>query len=110
MALQTGLSRRTTDRLLSMLSEFGALTRAAGRVVPGPAETVQAASETLGRRLEALREADAARLQAVERLVASPQCRRRLLENYFGLESADCGECASCRPRERSARRDGQLG
>ena len=110
LALQTGLSRRTTDRLLSMLSEFGALTRSAGRVVPGPAEAVQAASETLGRRLEALREADAARLQAVERLVASPQCRRRLLENYFGLESADCGECASCRPRERNARRDGQLG
>ncbi len=106
LALQTGLSRRTTDRLLSTLADFGALSRQAGRVVWTNAEAVRGAAELLGQRLESLREADSERLAAVERLAQSSQCRRRLLGHYFGLETSNCDVCSACRPRERGARRE----
>lgn len=108
LALQSGLSRRTTERLVLLLSDSGALRRTPDGVrmrVELPA--LIAAGETLAGQLEALRGGDRPRLSAVERLAEGSECRRRAFLRYFGAEAGDsCGLCVACQrsgqPRGRA--------
>lgn len=109
LALQSGLSRRTTDRLLAILTDFGALERSGAQVSRIDLDALDAGVAGLGQRLEAMRRADSERLSALERIAQTQHCRRRQLGHYFGVESPTCGQCSACLPRHAESRTPSHL-
>ena len=108
LALNSGLSRRTSERLVLLLADSGVLRRTPEGVrTVADGKVLSQAAEALARDLERLREGDRARLAAVERLADSSECRRRVFLRYFAGESgAPCGICSTCqrgKPRGRVA-------
>jgi len=106
LALQTGLSRRTCERLIALFVDAGLVRRsAAGLSLLKAGDALQSASAGLATALEALTRADSSRLGAVERYAEANECKRRILAQRFGttLEAA-CGRCVSCRARGTAQR------
>lgn len=106
LALQTGVSRRTSERLLALLLDAGLLRRdAAGIAIENTPAERGPRLEALARALHGLQRDDATRLAAVERYAESSECKRRVLGHYFGrrLES-NCGHCSNCRPHADTQR------
>jgi ATP-dependent DNA helicase RecQ len=97
LALQSGFSRRTSERIVALLVDAGAVRRQ-GKVVEACGSVAELAKrcEELGARLDALRAADRARLGAVERWAEGRECRVRAFAQYFGGELKACGVCAGC--------------
>jgi ATP-dependent DNA helicase RecQ len=108
LALQSGLSRRTTERLVLLFVDSGVLRRTPeGIRILVDLATLASASEALAGQLENLRALDRPRLAAVERLAEGSECRNRAFSRYFGGEARDpCGQCVACqrsgRPRTRA--------
>jgi ATP-dependent DNA helicase RecQ len=98
LALGTGQSRRTTDRLTALLADAGVVSRAAGSVrVLCTASELDEACRRLGAQLYALREQDARRLASVSALAEASECKHSCLSQYLGEgASADCGRCSAC--------------
>lgn len=106
IALQTGMSRRTSERLLALWVDAGIALREKGAIVLESTEAERTQRvESLARVLRELERDDTTRLAAVERYAESNECKRRLLAQYFGrtLEPI-CGRCSSCRPRAAAER------
>jgi ATP-dependent DNA helicase RecQ len=98
LALATGQSRRTTDRLTALLADAGVVTKTGGwvRAAIGASE-LQNACRDLGAKLDALREQDARRLAAVSAFAESPHCKLLELSRYLGVAAeAPCGRCSAC--------------
>ncbi|HET7541676.1 MAG TPA: hypothetical protein VFK05_17500 [Polyangiaceae bacterium] len=98
LALGTGQSRRTTDRLTALLADAGVVSRTAGWVrVLCTASELDEACRRLGARLYALREQDARRLASVGALAEADECKLSCLNQYLGEgASAACGQCSAC--------------
>ena len=98
LALGTGQSRRTTDRLTALLADAGVVSRSAGWVrVLCTATELDEACRRLGAHLYALREQDARRLAAVSAFAEAHECKLSCLSQYLGEGgSADCGRCSAC--------------
>lgn len=99
LALATGQSRRTTDRLTALLADAGAITRTGGWVkVASSASDLVEACRKLGAKLYALREHDGQRLAAVGAFADSTACKIGFLSRYLGQSGASerCGRCSSC--------------
>jgi superfamily II DNA helicase RecQ len=98
LALGTGQSRRTTDRLTALLTDAGVLSRAGGsvRVLCSAAE-LDETCRRVGAQLYALREQDARRLASLGAFAESGECKRSCLSQYLGegLREA-CGQCSAC--------------
>ncbi|MFZ5892118.1 MAG: RecQ family zinc-binding domain-containing protein [Myxococcota bacterium] len=109
LALQTGLSRRTSERFVALFSDAGLVRRdKAGVALLQNGEALHVASAALGAALTELQRGDASRLAAVERYAEATECKRRVLAQYFGASAgAACGHCTSCRARGGSARHAG---
>jgi ATP-dependent DNA helicase RecQ len=106
LALNSGLSRRTSERLVLLLADSGVLRRTPDGVrALADGKALAQAGEALARDLERLREGDRARLTAVERLADSSECRRRaFLRSFAGESGPPCGICSTCqrgKPRGR---------
>ncbi len=100
IAMGTGQSRRTTDRLTALLADAGVVSRTGGWVrVLCPANELMEACRKLGAQLYALREQDGRRLAAVTAFAESTECKLAYLARYFG-EAAEprCGRCDVCSP------------
>ena len=100
LALGTGQSRRTTDRLTALLADAGLIARSAGslRVLCSPAE-LDEGCRRLGAQLYALRERDARRLAAVSAFAESDECKLSCLNQYLGEGASEpCGRCNACVP------------
>jgi len=99
LALATGQSRRTTDRLTALLADAGVLTRTGGwiRVATSASDLIEACRK-LGAKLYALREQDAQRLAAVGAFAESTDCKLAFLTRYLGRTAASerCGRCSAC--------------
>ena len=98
LALATGQSRRTTDRLTALLADAGVVSKTGGwvRAAIGASE-LQDACRDLGAKLDALREQDARRLAAVSAFAESQQCKLLELSRYLGVAAeAPCGRCSAC--------------
>jgi len=99
LALATGQSRRTTDRLTALLADAGVITRTGGwvRVAKSASDLIETC-RTLGAKLYALRERDAERLAAVGAFAESGECKLGFLSRYLGhTEASDrCGRCSAC--------------
>ncbi|MEO7035651.1 MAG: RecQ family zinc-binding domain-containing protein [Polyangiaceae bacterium] len=98
IAMGTGQSRRTTDRLTALLADAGVVSRTGGWVrVLCPANELLEACRRLGTQLYALREQDGRRLAAVTAFAETTECKRAYLGRYFGeaVESR-CGRCDVC--------------
>ncbi|HKO46983.1 MAG TPA: hypothetical protein VJV79_04630 [Polyangiaceae bacterium] len=98
LALGTGQSRRTTDRLTALLADAGVVSRAAGWVrVLCTASKLDEACRRLGAQLYALREQDARRLASVSAFAETGECKLSCLNQYLGEgASEDCGRCNAC--------------
>jgi superfamily II DNA helicase RecQ len=97
LALQSGLSRRTTERIVALLSDAAVIRRSGKGVEAREAvDGLEQRCEELAVRLDALRAADRVRLAAIERWAEGRECRSRTISQYFGAESASCGLCAGC--------------
>jgi ATP-dependent DNA helicase RecQ len=98
LALGTGQSRRTTDRLTALLADAGVVSRAAGWVrVLCSASELDEACRRLGAQLYALREQDARRLAAVSAFAEAAECKLSCLSQYLGEGASDCcGRCNAC--------------
>jgi ATP-dependent DNA helicase RecQ len=118
LALHTGQSRRTTDRMIALLVDAGLLQRSpSGLCASRSPEELSAGAASVALRLEAMRRGDAARLKAVERYAEASECKARLFRRYFGVvDRGDCGRCSACRgpakpaPRLASPARGGRPG
>ena len=98
LALATGQSRRTTDRLAALLADAGIVSKTGGwvRVSSSASELVEACRD-LGARLYALREQDGRRLSAVSGFAETTDCKLGYLSRYLGQATEDtCGRCSSC--------------
>ena len=98
LALGTGQSRRTTDRLTALLADAGVVSRTGGwvRVLCGASE-LDEACRRLGAQLYALREQDARRLAAISAFAESSECKLSCLSQYLGDGVAEgCGRCNAC--------------
>lgn len=98
LALSTGQSRRTTDRLTALLADAGVVSRSAGWVrVLCTATELDEASRQLGAQLYALREQDARRLASVSAFAEANECKLSCLNQYLGEGvSSACGHCSAC--------------
>src|SRR6478609_7994806 len=98
LALGTGQSRRSTDRLTALLADAGVLSRAAGWVrVLCTASELDEACRRLGAQLYALREQDARRLASVSAFAEASECKLSCLSQYLGEgASQGCGRCSAC--------------
>ena len=98
LALGTGQSRRTTDRLTALLADAGVVSKAGGWVrVLTPASDLIEACRRLGAQLYALREQDTRRLAAVSTFAESNQCKLGYLNRYLGgVSGVPCGRCSAC--------------
>src|SRR6478735_992634 len=98
LALGTGQSRRTMDRLTALLADAGVVSRSAGWVrVLCTATELDEACRRLGSQLYALREQDARRLAAVSALAEASECKLSCLNQYLGeAKSLACGRCSDC--------------
>jgi ATP-dependent DNA helicase RecQ len=100
LALSSGQSRRTMERLTALLSDAGLIDKVAGTVRPSASITELAeACRSLSARLEALRVADARRLEAVTDYAEANTCRYEALSRAFGSTEPRCGRCSVCAPR-----------
>lgn len=106
LALQTGVSRRTSERLLALLLDAGLARSEKGAVLLEKTDAKLAAGvEALAHALERLQRDDGARLAAVECYAESPECKRRVLGQYFGRAlEGKCGRCSGCRPHATAER------
>lgn len=98
LALSTGQSRRTTDRLTALLADAGVVSRSAGWVrVLCTATELDEASRRLGAQLYALREQDARRLASVSAFAEANECKLSCLNQYLGEGVGPaCGHCSAC--------------
>jgi len=98
LALGTGQSRRTTDRLTALLADAGVVSRTGGWVrVLCSANDLLLACRKLGAQLYALREQDGRRLAAVTAFAESTECRLAYLSKYLGEGVVhNCGRCDVC--------------
>ncbi|MEI9942126.1 MAG: hypothetical protein WDO69_33340 [Pseudomonadota bacterium] len=98
LALGTGQSRRTTDRLTALLADAGVVSRAAGGVrVLCTASELDEACRRLGAQLYALRAQDARRLASVSAFAEAAECKLSCLNQYLGEGiSQGCGRCNAC--------------
>ncbi|HEY4103755.1 MAG TPA: hypothetical protein VGM44_07685 [Polyangiaceae bacterium] len=101
LALATGQSRRTTDRLTALLADAGLVSRAGGWVrVITPASDLIEACKRLGAKLYALREQDGQRLAAVASFAETENCKVGFLSRYLESSSVDwrarCDRCSAC--------------
>jgi len=98
LALATGQSRRTTDRLTALLADAGVISKTGGwlRVSSSASDLVEAC-RVLGAKLYALREQDGRRLSAVSAFAESSGCKLSYLKRYLGEASDEpCGRCSAC--------------
>ena len=103
LALTSGQSRRTMDRLTSLVADAGLVEKVAGWVKPTVnAATLSEGCRKLGAELGDLRSRDARRLDAVSEYSESSGCRSVALSRYFGLDQPRCGQCSSCAPAPAS--------
>jgi ATP-dependent DNA helicase RecQ len=100
LALGTGQSRRTTDRLTALLADAGLVSRTGGWVrVPCTASELDEGCRRLGAQLYALRERDAQRLASVSAFAEASECKLSCLNQYLGNGTSDpCGRCNACVP------------
>ncbi|MEP7053251.1 MAG: RecQ family zinc-binding domain-containing protein, partial [Pseudomonadota bacterium] len=100
IAMSTGQSRRTTERLTALLADAGIVSRTGGWVrVLCPANELLEACRKLGAQLYALREQDGRRLAAVTGFAESTECKLAYLSRYFGeAVEPHCGRCDVCSP------------
>jgi ATP-dependent DNA helicase RecQ len=100
LALGTGQSRRTMDRLTALLADAGVVSRTGGWVrVLCSAEELDEACRRLGAQLYALREQDARRLASVSALAEAEECKLSCLGQYLGEGPSEaCGRCSVCAP------------
>ena len=100
LALGTGQSRRTTDRLTALLADAGVVSRTGGWVrVLCSASQLDEACRHLGAQLYALREQDARRLASVSAFAESSECKSSCLSQYLGEGVSEaCGRCNACSP------------
>ncbi len=98
LALGTGQSRRTTDRLTALLADAGVVSRTAGWLrVLCTASELDEACRRLGAQLYALREQDARRLASVSAFAEAHECKLSCLQQYLGEGASDgCGRCSAC--------------
>jgi ATP-dependent DNA helicase RecQ len=98
LALGSGQSRRTTDRLTALLADAGVVSRTAGWVrVLCTASELDEACRRLGAQLYALREQDARRLASVSAFAEASECKLSCLNQYLGEgPSRGCGRCNAC--------------
>jgi ATP-dependent DNA helicase RecQ len=98
LALSTGQSRRTTDRLAALLADAGVVSKTGGWVrVACSASALVEACRSLGAKLYALREQDAHRLSAVNAFAETTDCKLGYLSRYLGQPAEEsCGHCSSC--------------
>ena len=98
LALGTGQSRRTTDRLTALLADAGLVSRASGWVrVSCSASELDEGCRRLGAQLYALRERDARRLASVSAFAESRECKISCLNQYLGDGSSEpCARCNAC--------------
>jgi ATP-dependent DNA helicase RecQ len=98
LALGSGQSRRTTDRLTALLADAGVVSRTAGWVrVLCTASELDEACRRLGAQLYALREQDARRLASVSAFAEASECKLSCLNQYLGEGvSHGCGRCNVC--------------
>jgi superfamily II DNA helicase RecQ len=98
LALGTGQSRRTTDRLTALLADAGVVSKTGGWVhVLSSASDLIEACRRLGAQLYALREQDAQRLAAVSAFAESGACKLGFLADYLGESThAACSRCSAC--------------
>jgi len=98
LALGSGQSRRTTDRLTALLADAGVVSRsAAGVRVLCTAPELDEACRRLGAQLYALREQDARRLASVSAFAEAAECKLSCLNQYLGEGlSPGCGRCSAC--------------
>jgi ATP-dependent DNA helicase RecQ len=103
LALVTGQSRRTTDRLTALLADAGLVEKSAGWIRAPRTPELAANCERLGTMLHTLRERDARRLAAVTEYAETAQCKAEFVQAYFDLEaSAACGRCSTCDAEQNS--------
>ncbi len=99
LALATGQSRRTTDRLAALLADAGVITRTGGwvRVATSASDLIEACRK-LGAKLYALREQDGQRLAVVGAFAETTDCKLGFLSRYLGHADASerCGRCSAC--------------
>lgn len=98
LALHSGQSRRTTERLLCLFRDARLLSSETSAPPLLLGEELHAACQQLGHRLQALRSGDAGRLAAVESFAEGRDCRARALCHYFGQSASPCGRCSRCSP------------
>jgi ATP-dependent DNA helicase RecQ len=98
LALGSGQSRRTTDRLTALLADAGVVSKTGGWVrVLCSANDLLEACRKLGAQLYALREQDGRRLAAVTAFAESTECRLAYLNKYLGETLVhNCGRCDVC--------------
>ncbi len=98
LALGTGQSRRTTDRLTALLADAGLVSRSSGSVrVLCSASELDEGCRRLGAQLYALRERDARRLASVSAFAESSECKFSCLNQYLGDGSSEpCARCNAC--------------
>jgi ATP-dependent DNA helicase RecQ len=98
LALGTGQSRRTTDRLTALLADAGVVARTGGWVrVLCSASELDEACRRLGAQLYALRERDARRLASVSAFAEANECKLSCLDQYLGDGAAEpCARCNGC--------------
>jgi ATP-dependent DNA helicase RecQ len=100
LALSSGQSRRTMERLTALLSDAGLIEKASNCVRP-LASTAELGEgcRRLSARLEELRAQDARRLEAVTDYAEANTCRHEALSAAFGVAQAPCGRCSVCAPQ-----------
>ncbi len=98
LALATGQSRRTTDRLTALLADASVVSKTGGwvRVLTSASELADAC-RALGAKLYALREQDGHRLSTVGAFAESLDCKLGYLNRYLEQTAQErCGQCSSC--------------
>ncbi|MGC4092504.1 MAG: RecQ family zinc-binding domain-containing protein [Polyangiaceae bacterium] len=107
LALQTGLSRRSSERLLALFVDAGIVRRDKGGLsLLATGDALQASVGALSAALEGLQRGDATRLGAVERYAEASECKRKVLAQRFGgAGEAACGHCSSCLARSANKQR-----
>ncbi len=111
LALGSGQSRRTMDRLTSLVADAGLVEKVAGWVKPAVnAALLNEGCKKLADELGALRSRDGRRLDAVAEYSESSGCRVTALSRYFGLDQARCGRCSVCAPASLEAKELGFSG
>ncbi|HEV8244322.1 MAG TPA: RecQ family zinc-binding domain-containing protein [Polyangiaceae bacterium] len=99
LALSSGHSRRTMDRMTALAADAGLIEKVAGWVRSStPSTELALACRRLVARLVELRNQDGRRLDAVAEYAEAPGCRTVALFRYFGCERSRCGRCSHCAP------------